>query len=142
MTRITFYFNADSKPDVAMRLAGKAWSAGQRVLIYVPDPGQADELDRRFWTSSPLSFLPHVRCGHPLARQTPVLIGDNPDELERADILINLGEEPPAFFGRFERMLEVVGTDQVDRDQARGRYRFFRERGYALDNHDLAGPKG
>jgi DNA polymerase-3 subunit chi len=140
MTRITFYFNADSKAEVAMRLAGKAWSAGRQVLVYAPDPQLADELDHRFWTANPLAFLPHVRCGHPLARQTPVLIGDNPEELERADILINLGAEPPPFFARFERVLEVVGRDASDRESARGRFRYFRERGYALDHHDLAEP--
>ncbi|MBI5331147.1 MAG: DNA polymerase III subunit chi [Betaproteobacteria bacterium] len=138
MTRITFYFNAPDKGDAARKLAAKAHQAGQQALVYTPDPAQAQALDVAFWTSQQLSFLPHVRCGHPLARQTPILIGAQADELARADVLINLADEPPAFFGRFERMLEVVSTDPADRDRARARFKHFRDLGYNLETHDLA----
>lgn len=137
MTRITFYFNAPDKLDVARKLAAKAIQGGQRALVYTPDPAQAQVADQVFWTAQQLSFLPHVRCGHPLAAETPVLIGDDPDALGQADVLINLASEPPAFFGRFDRLLEIVTTDPADRDRARERFRYFKERGYALDTHDL-----
>lgn len=138
MTRIDFYFNAPSKADVARKLAAKAFNAGQQVLVYTRDAALAQELDMAFWTAQQLSFLPHVRCGHPLARQTPILIGADPDELERADILINLDEASPDFFGRFQRLLEVVSTEPGDRERARERFRFFKGRGYELETHDLA----
>ncbi len=138
MTRIDFYFNAPSKIDVARKLATKAFNAGQHVLVYAPDPTMAQALDTAFWTAQQLSFLPHVRCGHPLARQTPILIGAEADELASADILINLAEQPPEFFGRFQRLLEVVSGESGDRERARERYRFFKQRGYPLETHDLA----
>ncbi len=138
MTRIDFYFNAPSKTDVARKLAAKAFNAGQQVLVYTRDAAIAQELDTAFWTAQQLSFLPHVRCGHPLARQTPILIGGDPDELASADILISLDDEPPEFFGRFQRLLEVVSTDPGDRERARQRFRFFKGRGYELATHDLA----
>lgn len=138
MTRIDFYFNAPSKIDVARKLATKAFNAGQNVLVYAPDPEQAKALDTLFWTAQQLSFLPHVRCGHPLARQTPILIGADADELTSADVLINLAEQPPEFFGRFQRLLEVVSGDADDRERARERYRYFKQRGYPLETHDLA----
>lgn len=137
MTRIDFYFNASSKIEVARKLAAKAFQAGQNVLVYAPDPALATELDRAFWTAQQLSFLPHVRCGHPLARQTPILIGSSPDELGRADVLINLADEPPAFFPRFQRLLDLVGIEESDRARARQRYRAFKESGYPLESHDL-----
>ncbi|MEW5771770.1 MAG: DNA polymerase III subunit chi [Pseudomonadota bacterium] len=137
MTRITFYFNAPDKFDVARKLAAKAFQGGQQTLVYTTDPAQAQALDQGFWTAQQLSFLPHVRCGHPLAAETPVLIGDDPAPLRHADVLINLAAEPPAFFGRFERLLEIVSTDPADRERARQRFRFFKERGYALETHDL-----
>jgi DNA polymerase-3 subunit chi len=137
VTRITFYFNAPDKLDVARRLAAKAFESGQQVLVYVPEPAQAQAADQGFWTAQQLSFLPHVRCGHPLAALTPVLIGDDPEDLQRADVLINLAPEPPAFFGRFERLLEIVTADAADRERGRQRFRYFRERGYVLETHDL-----
>lgn len=138
MTRIDFYFNAPDKAVVARKLATKAFNAGQNVLVYTRDAALAQELDTAFWTAQQLSFLPHVRCGHPLARQTPILIGADPDELGHADVLISLDDEPPEFFDRFQRLLEVVSGDDGDRDRARGRYRTFKQRGYPLATHDLA----
>ena len=41
--------------------------------------------------------------------------------------------------GSFERLLEVVGREDADRQAARERYRFYRERGYRMADHDLAG---
>ncbi|HNQ04757.1 MAG TPA: DNA polymerase III subunit chi [Thiobacillaceae bacterium] len=137
MTRITFYYNAPDKLDVARKLASKAFQSGRRALVYTPDPAQAQAVDQLFWTARQLSFLPHVRCDHPLATQTPVLIGGDAEALERADVLINLAPQPPAFFARFERLLEIVTADATEREQARSRFRFFKERGYVVDTHDL-----
>ncbi|MCU0840336.1 MAG: DNA polymerase III subunit chi [Thiobacillaceae bacterium] len=137
MTRVVFYFNAADKAEAARRLAAKAYRAGQCALLYTPDEALAADLDAALWTSQQLSFLPHVRCGHPLARQTPVLIGDNPEELRSADVLVNLAEEQPAFFGRFERLMEIVGLDPIDRQAARERYRYYQARGYGVETHDL-----
>ncbi len=141
MTRIDFYFNAPGKAEVARKLAAKTFQAGQQALVYTRQANRGQELDGLFWTAQQLSFLPHVRCGHPLARQTPILIGDNPDELSSADVLINLEDETPEFFSRFARVMEIVTAEEGDRERARARLRFFRERGYPVDTHDLAAAK-
>jgi DNA polymerase-3 subunit chi len=141
MTRVDFYFNAPAKAEVARKLATKAFQAGQQALVYTRQPNRGQELDGLFWTVQQLSFLPHVRCGHPLARQTPILIGDDPADLGSADVLINLEDEMPDFFGRFARVMEIVTTEPEDRERARARLRFFRERGYTVETHDLAGGK-
>lgn len=141
MTKITFYFNAASKPVTAFRLAGKAHAQGLKVLVYTDDAAQEAALDQLFWTTEQLAFLPHVRCGHPAAAETPVLIGRDADALARADVLINLAAEPPAFFARFDRVLDIVGTDETDRARGRVRYKHFKERGYAVEHHDLTAPR-
>jgi DNA polymerase-3 subunit chi len=51
---------------------------------------------------------------------------------------VNLHPESPPSFSRFERLIEIVGTDDDDRQQARGRFRFYRDRGYEIHHHDLA----
>jgi DNA polymerase-3 subunit chi len=138
MTRVDFYFNAEDKLDVARKLAGKVYLSGLRALLYTADERLAMELDGALWTRDRLSFLPHVRCGHPQARETPLLIGTDPEPLASHDVLINLDAGHPPCFGRFERLLEVVGMDEGDRQAGRQRYAFYRERGYAITNHDLA----
>jgi DNA polymerase-3 subunit chi len=141
MTRIDFYVNVPALPETARVLAGKAFRAGQHALVYTADSRLAQQLDQWFWTAQQLEFLPHVRCGHPLARQTPVLIGVDPEELGSADVLINVNAETPGFFSRFERVLELVGSGDDDLARGRARYRHYRERGYALQIHDRGGRK-
>jgi DNA polymerase-3 subunit chi len=137
MTRIDFYFNADDKADVARKLAAKAYQAGQCALLFSADPAEAERLDSLLWTQPQLAFVPHVRCRHPLAKQTPILIGDDPEPLASPDLLVNLGVERPPCFSRFERLIEVVSRDPADRQAARERFRFYKERGYAIETRDL-----
>ncbi len=137
MTEISFYTFADNKLAVARQLTAKAVARGMHVMLYAPDYALAGTLDTMLWTTPAQSFLPHCRDTHPLSRQTPVLIGENADALTQADLMINLHHERPPAFSRFERLLEIVSTDANDIKQGRQRYRFYRERGYALTTVDL-----
>lgn len=138
MTRVEFYSNAADKAEVARKLAAKAYAAGQCALLYTRDERLAAELDLSLWTRGQLSFLPHARCGHPLAGRAPILIGDNPAPLASPDLLVNLADEVPPCFGRFARVIEVVGDDEADKQLGRTRWRHYRERGYELKVEDLA----
>lgn len=140
MTRIDFYLNASSKDEVARKLAFKAMQVGSQVLVFTRDEVRAREVDEYFWTSQLLSFLPHVPCGHRLADKTPILIGDDPGKLQRPDVLINLAFEAPECFSRFDRLLEIVTEDERDKEMARRRFRYFKDRGYSLAVHDMKAP--
>ena len=137
MTEITFYTFADDPLDIARRVAAKAHGQGKQVMIYAPDGAVADAIDRLLWTTPALSFVPHCRDSDALAGETPVLIGANADALRQADVMINLHHEQPPAFGRFERLVEIIGQDEAGREQGRARYRFYQTRGYALKTHDL-----
>ena len=139
MTRVDFYFNAADKLQVACRLAGKAVAQGKRLLVYVPEPDAAQRLDRMLWTWPATGFVPHCAAHDPLAAETPVLIAGGADGIRDAEVLLNLSHDTPPAFERFERLLEVVARDDGDRQAARGRYRYYRDRGYAIADHDLAG---
>ena len=52
-------------------------------------------------------------------------------------VLVNLRDEAPPHFSRFERLMEIVTRDASDREHARERFRFYRERGYEIHTHDL-----
>jgi DNA polymerase-3 subunit chi len=142
MTTVDFYFNAADRVQAACRLAAQALAQGERLLVYAPEPELASRLDRLLWTSPATGFVPHCAVDDPLAADTPVLIA--PDERAPADChaLLNLGAECPPHFARFERLLEVVGTDEAEREAARGRYRLYKSRGYGIVNHDLARADG
>ncbi len=89
------------------------------------------------WSWQHLSFVPHCLAEDPLAAQTPVLITARPTEPPECDVLLNLSGECPPFFERYARLLEIVGAGNQEREQGRGRYRFYKERGYQIGHHDL-----
>ncbi|HEY8068420.1 MAG TPA: DNA polymerase III subunit chi [Burkholderiales bacterium] len=140
MTSIDFYFNADDRLGVACRLAGKALQQKKRVLIYAPRHELAEKMDRLLWVSNATSFIPHCYAHDPLAASTPVLIAAGDVDASPAtacEILLNLSPECPPFFERHERLLEVVAQDDEGKLAGRARFKFYRDRGYAIRNHDL-----
>lgn len=138
MTSIDFYFNAEDRLQLACRLAGKAASQGKRLLVWAPQGDSAQRLDRLLWTTPATGFVPHCMAQDALAEETPVLISDGATEPKGCAILLNLGEACPPAFERFDRLLELVSRADEERRLARRRYRFYRERGYAITDHDLA----
>ncbi|MBI3374446.1 MAG: DNA polymerase III subunit chi [Betaproteobacteria bacterium] len=141
MTSIDFYFNANDRLQLACRLAGKAVAQGKRLLVWAPQADSAQALDRMMWTTPATGFVPHCMAHDALAGETPVLISAAAAEPNGCEILLNLGDECPPSFERFDRLLEVVSRAGDDRQGARRRYRFYRERGYPISDHDLdAGP--
>lgn len=139
MTTIDFYFNAADRLQVACRLAGKAVTQKKRMLIYAPDAELARKIDQMLWVWPPISFVPHCFAEDPLAAETPVLIASDTEHANGSGILLNLARECPEFFARYERLLEVVSREDDDRRAGRTRYAWYRDRGYAIRNHDLAG---
>ncbi len=138
MTRVDFYFNAGSKLQVACQLAAKALQQRLRVLIYAPDDEVARNLDRMLWTYQAIGFVPHCMASDPLAPETPVLISRDAQPAGHDEVMMNLHVETPPAFSRFQRLVEIVGEEEADRQAARGRFRYYRDRGYDISVHDLA----
>ena len=138
MTIIDFYTHVDEPLAVAARLVQKAYAQHGNVRVLTPDAAATDALDRLLWVQPATSFLPHCRAGSPLAGETPVIVDHLADHTGPAAVLINLCAAPPPFFGRFERLAEIVCGDEASAAAGRDRYRFYRERGYELRAHNLA----
>lgn len=141
MTKVDFYLlnaDGDSTERIACRLAEKAWRLGNRVYLLAPDKPVAHELDELLWTFSQGSFVPHaVYANDSDAAVHPVLIGHNEPPAALHDVLISLAPEVPAWFSRFMRIAELVGATEDARVRGRERFRFYRERGYPLETHNL-----
>ena len=76
--------------------------------------------------------------GNPLAAETPIVVDHALAHEGAAAVLINLHRETPPFFSRFERLVEIIGTDDGATAAGRERWRYYKERGYALRSHNLA----
>ena len=138
MTQVDFYTHVEDKCHTAALLCGKAVERGMRVVVYAPDAEIADTVDRLLWSVPPTGFIPHCSASDELAVVTPVVIDRQTAASSHDDLLINLDNERPTYFSRFQRLVEIVGLDERDRQAARERYRFYRDRGYEIHSHDLS----
>jgi DNA polymerase III subunit chi len=143
MTRIDFYIlpegSSESAVVTATRLCDKAAAQGCHIYVHVPELSEAEDLDGVLWSLRQGSFLAHERySGAAVADPVPaILIGTLEPPDSHHQVLINLGNEVPAYFSRFERVCEIVGGDAARRSRSRERYKFYRDRGYELQTHNL-----
>ncbi|MEO5691662.1 MAG: DNA polymerase III subunit chi [Usitatibacter sp.] len=142
MTRIDFYHYAADKQAFACRLATKAYEQSKRVVVYSPDAKALHDFDRALWSFAATKFVPHVFASDAVAAETPIVLTSNAGQIPHHDVLLNLGDEWPPFFASFERLLEIVAVDEEDKQKARGRYRFYRERGYDIKVNPIEAERG
>ncbi len=139
MTRVDFYVTdkagAEARARLTCRIAGKAARLGHRAHIHVGSERELEHLDNLLWTFSDASFLPHARLGADPAVSVTLDTAATPDPAP--ELLINLADNIPAFFSRFARVAEIVSGDASVRAAGRERFRFYRDRGYPLQHHQL-----
>ena len=137
MTEVFFYHGASDRIAAACALLGGAYAKKKPMLVFAPEKAVADSVDRALWTQSALGFVPHCRADSPLAAETPILITDNLDQLPQDERLMNLSQVVPPGFSRFHSLIEVVGRDETERNSARERVKFYKDRGYEVRYFDL-----
>lgn len=143
MTEVSFHHHVPNRMTHACRLVRKAVGSGIKVVV-TGDAGVLRQFDRELWTFGQLEFIPHAytQTGtEPEAVRSPVVLSPSPTVAMHQQMLINLGGPIPDGFERFEKLIEVVTEEQDDAQSARRRYKHYADRGYAIENHNLA-PKG
>ena len=152
MTQVDFYILATDSNDswlrLACRITEKALQKKLQVYLHSENEADATRLDGLLWTFSQGSFIPHRLVGNDSEApfEEPVLIGrtdlaaqmpaDTP-VMQRWDLMINLTTQVPEFFSRYNRVAEVIDANPVRRENGRKRFRFYRDRGYELNTHNI-----
>ncbi|MGA0610707.1 DNA polymerase III subunit chi [Caldimonas sp. KR1-144] len=141
MTEVAFHFNVGDPLGYACRLLRKAIRAGAQVAVIAP-PERLRELDAALWSFDPLEFLPHVRIApgaQPPARlaTTPLWLVERASDAPPVPVLVNLGDEVAPGFESFDRLIEIVGNDDAERQAGRRRWKHYSDRGYAIERHEV-----
>ena len=139
MTEVAFHFNVPDRLAYTCRLLRKALGSKAQVLVVAPSE-VLRRLDVLLWTFSGPDFIPHAKAGDdPLVlAASPVLLLESSADAPHQQVLLNLGHEVPAGFEHFARLIEIVGLDDEDRQQARARWKHYANAGLAITRHDLA----
>ena len=138
MTEIEFHVNAPDKLHYSCRLLRKVYRSGAKAVV-TAEPELLRQLDQLLWSYSTTEFLPHCRgdSPHQTMAATPIWLTEQLDACPSGSVLINLGQQVPSDFERFERFIEVASSQESDRLAARDRWKYYRNRGYSLKRHEL-----
>lgn len=143
MTDIDFYILSAQQPeqrlDFACRLIEKAYRSRCKVYIHFDTQEQAKHFDELLWNYRESSFIPHALINAEAENDAncPVIIGYGDEKPEFFDVLVNLGKAIPSTFARYKRILEVVIQQDDVLGNTRNHYRYYKERGYPIQNIDM-----
>ena len=137
MTEVAFHLNVTDIGAYTCRLLRKAYLKGAKVRV-LADAALLDSLDRGLWLLGQGEFVPHATGASPdrVRQHSPIVLGDEPSAIY--DVLVNLSSRMPEGAGSFARVIEVVGQGEVDRQQARQRWKLYRDAGMNPVAIDLA----
>ena len=137
MTRVEFIVNLQNQLSETARLCENYLNKGHQLTINCGSKEKQAALSALLWNYSAASFLPHASNDERHAGFAPIHLYVDGADLQQDDILINLDQEVPLFFGRFRHLIEVVGEAEAEKQTARERWMFYRDRGYALRSTDV-----
>lgn len=139
MSRVDFYILPDGAgiDRFACTMAKKAWTTGHRVHIHTQSEERAKAMDDLLWTFRDISFIPHEIYNGTENEDTPVTIGFGNNFPEKSQVIINLDNEIPDFASCFDRIVEIVGGNETNKQYARQRYRQYKDGDYETHDHKI-----
>lgn len=136
MTTVDFYLTQDptieSSYKLVCQLVDKAYQQKRSVYIHANSEKETQILDDLLWTFRDDAFIPHSLYSQ---SELNIQLGYDSEPKKFNDILINLTQETPTFFQQFQRILEIV--PQSSKEQARQKFRFYRDKNCEITTHDL-----
>ncbi|MBL8479114.1 MAG: DNA polymerase III subunit chi [Sterolibacteriaceae bacterium] len=138
MTNVAFFHGANDRLQAAADWLVQTAHESRSVVVYIPSGADCQRLDRLLWTVPATGFVAHCMADDRLAGETPIVLASALENPAHDDCLLNLSDEIPPGFSRFQQLVEIVSVDDRDRLPGRERFRFYRERGYPLSNDDIS----
>ena len=137
MTQIDFHILPDASVEArwlyVCRLIEKVERLGHSILVAVETLDDAQTLDDLLWSFKPESFIAHQ-----------IIDGDNTTRVEitytnvikeHRGVLVNLRNEIPDYFSRFDRVCEIVIQEPKILETTREHYKFYKLRGYPIEQY-------
>ena len=139
MQKIDFHYNVPDRIHYACAVAATVFRRGLSLAVWSSDAGRLRSFNAQLWERDSLSFIPHVSAEHPHAAETPVRYSTSLQALS-GDVLLLLDDTlPPDWeteFKRFDRIIDVVSTQEAEVQASRARYRAYKQAGVELAAYD------
>ena len=138
-TQVMFYLlkeddaTENSMDYQACMQAAYFYRQNKKVFIYTENQAKAHDIDEMLWAFEPDSFVPHNLVGEGPKYGAAVEISWQAPT-GRRPVLINLTSTVPHFANQFSHIIDFVPTDEIQKQQARDRFRACRQFGFQVDN--------
>ena len=143
---VAFHTGVPEPLDYAYRLLRKAVGQGAQVTVVAP-AAQLQALEAQLWAAEPSSFFSHVTVANQAGAEDGAALPEPvrwaaiwlaPEDQARSwarPVLLNLGITIPACIAGCVRLIEVVSTDEIQRQQAKQRWRTYQSWGLQPLHH-------
>jgi DNA polymerase-3 subunit chi len=141
VTQVAFHFGAPDKVAYTCRLLRKAVGSGAKVAV-LASPATTSRLDMELWGVGAIDFVPHCMdsASASLLRHSPIVLSQDAQTLPALEnpVLVQLCHPVPQIVKACARVIEIVSLDELDRAEARVRWKAYAAWGIAIQKHDLA----
>ena len=144
MPAVEFHILSEAGDHARVRytcqLIDQAYEQGERSFVRAGSTTEAQRIDDALWTFRDQAFIPHELCNEttPSHPRVMSLIGLAAAPKLFSNLLINLSNELPADLEALTRVIEVVDADPQHKQQARLRYKQYRDRGCVIETKDIS----
>lgn len=148
MLRVDFAFGAHDRIAQAVSTTQRQVQKGTPLMVFCDNAPRLDRFDLQLWALVDTGFVAHERLTPDAPEDLKVYLID-PQTWPRLSAklattafesawLLNLSDQLPPEPQQFQRILEVVGQDEDDREKARLRWRQYQQLDAELHSHRLA----
>ncbi len=142
MPEVSFYIlptaSLQERDVFACKLAEKAYRLGIYSVILTSSEDHSKILDDLLWTFRANSFIPHqIALNSSTDYRQQILITVDQTKLPESQALINLSQQIPVQWQRFNRILEIMHQDDDILAAGRVSYRQYQQAEAVLSTHKL-----
>ena len=119
-------------------------NSNEPIVVYCSEKSKLSSFGELLYSFSSTDFLPNVLVGDSLEHVSPIVLSANPwipSSPRRPNLLLNLDDNICEVFSSFDRVVEVVGSDEDAKLPARKKFTFYKNRGYQIYNHNISEKK-
>lgn len=136
MTEVSFYQVMNATPasvDATLpALLEKALKSGKTVVVKCPSVERMERLDEALWSYKPESFLPHGTKEDANSENQPIFLTTEDENPNGAEILVTVSGATSTDFSSFERVLDMFEASDIQKQNARMRWKDLKDKGYPL----------
>ncbi|MGF1712537.1 DNA polymerase III subunit chi [Vibrio kagoshimensis] len=149
MSNATFYIVSPESPQAHNKgfaeyiifLTGYFAKQGAKVYLNCNDKAHAEAIAEYFWQVEPEHFIAHNLVGEGPKYSTSVEIGhDGVKPNWNRQLVINLADNHTTFANAFAQVVDFVPCEEKAKQQARERYKIYRQAGYQLQTIEIQHP--